>query len=218
MQECTYATTTYTSSAVNHSFVFIWWAILINQIKILLTLHLTQHVCCFSVIEGPGVTGFVWMTFGFSGAKVGQMTQGEEQFLQGGSTQGCRLSQKPCPGSVPPAGDRGGGKTALLRTPLNAASLEAFFLSSEGTGPNHGSNPHNLVLCRAVKVCAWRRVWGRCLCVEHVQWWWCGPAAESSGNDPGVLCSLGPALDPLQQFRGASGRSCPLVFCWFCRA
>lgn len=39
-----------------------------------------------------------------------------------------------------------GGKTALLRPHLNAVSLKELFHSSEGTGPNHGSSPHNLVL------------------------------------------------------------------------
>lgn len=67
-----------------------------------------------------------------------------------------QLSQKACPDSLPPAGDRAGGNAALLRPHLKAASLKAFFLSSECTGPNHGSSPCNLVLCRAVK----------CLCLE----------------------------------------------------
>lgn len=138
MQECTYATTTCTSSAVNHSFVFIWWAILINQIKILLTLHLTQHVCCFwddwGIQDGRFCLDDFWIQHG----QGGQRAQGEGNSAQGavpagwgrqgGSTQGCRLSQKACPGSVPPAEDR--GKTALLRPRLNAASLKAFFLSS----------------------------------------------------------------------------------------
>lgn len=71
MQECTYATTTCTSSAVNHFFVFIWWAILINQIKILLTLHLTQHVCCLPCGWGTKDGAFCLDDFfGFSKAKV----------------------------------------------------------------------------------------------------------------------------------------------------
>lgn len=102
------------------------------------------------MMEGAKMAGFVWMTFSFSTAKVAR-EDNSGCGGQGESTQGCRLSQKACPGSVPPAGDRGEEKAALLRPRLKAVSLKAFFLSSEGTGPNHGSSPCNLVLCRAVK-------------------------------------------------------------------
>lgn len=81
-----------------------------------------------------------------------------EQFLLAGmgrpgalKTAGC---PKGLPGVVPPMGmgqrNREVGKTALLRPHLNAVSLKASFLSSEGTGPSHGSSQHNFVLCTMV--------------------------------------------------------------------
>lgn len=72
----------------------------------------------------------------------------------GRAGQECQRLQallKGLPGVMPPMGmgqgDRGVGKTVLLRPHLNAVSLKASFLSSEGTGPSPGSTQHNVVLC-----------------------------------------------------------------------
>lgn len=169
MQECTYATTTCTGSAVNHFFVFIWWAILINQIKILLTLHLTQHVCCFSDDWGTQDSRFCLDdSFGFSRAEVVRRHQarimpradsawgaapagwGGRVGAPKGAGSPKRLALALCFLQAQSRETKEGGKTALLRPHLNAVSLKAFFHSSEGTGPNHGSSPHNLVLGWAV--------------------------------------------------------------------
>lgn len=51
------------------------------------------------------------------------------------------------------------GEDSIAQNTVKGSFLKAFFLSSEGTVPNHGSNPRNLVLCRAVKsLCLEKRV------------------------------------------------------------
>ena len=62
------------------------------------------------------------------------------------------------------------GKTALLRPHLNAVSFKAFFLSSEGTGQNCGSNQHNVMLCTTVNSLGLEKsVRQVCLCVKHAR-------------------------------------------------
>lgn len=60
------------------------------------------------------------------------------------------------------------GKTALLRPHWNAASLKAFCLSLEGTGPNNGSSQHNFALCTTLSsLCLEESVGKVCLCVKQ---------------------------------------------------
>lgn len=146
MRECTYATTTCTSSAVNHFFVFIWWVILINQIKILLTLHLTQHVCCFSCDWGTENGRFCLSDFfGFSKAKMvkrhkkGIMARGglclwsSSFWLRwaGGEHQRLQALRKACPESVHPMGtgegDRGVGEDSIGQTAFECSFIEGIF-------------------------------------------------------------------------------------------
>lgn len=125
-----------------------------------------------NTIRGARTAGFVERTLLDAGRLGWSSSTGDAQrtTLLGTGAPGAAASPE---GLVTPwgtgVGDRGVGGE-LFRPHRNAVSLRAFFLSSEGTGPNSRSSQRNFVLCTTVdSLCLEKSVRKACLCVKHAR-------------------------------------------------